>query len=48
MPESQRPALHPQTTPAFPPDRNSRRTASPALPLPSPTYKKGQARKPAL
>ena len=32
----------------LPHGRNSRRTASPALPLPSPTYKKGQARKPAL
>ena len=58
MPESQRPTSNcipknappsiPKNNSRLPHGRNSRRTAPPALPLPSPTYKKGRARKPAL
>ena len=47
-PKANAPPSIPKNNSRLPHGRNSRRTASPALPLPSPTYKKGRARKPAL
>ena len=47
-PKANAPPSIPKNNSRLPHGRNSRRTASPALPLPSPTHKKGRARKPAL
>lgn len=48
MPESQLPALHPQTTPAFRTAGTPAARPPPLFRSPHPRTKKGQARKPAL